>query len=653
VRKGQPTAASLGGLALLEALRPPSGFVVDAALGTTYSLDLVSCAAALVSLDGAVREYEEYGRLALLRATTRLRDRVRIVAQQGCIYVPGSATAESERLLDRFVRVVFHPLDTQAFHPKVWLVRQRPSDQSVEEAARNGLIRYVLVVGSRNLTRDRSWDLGVTLEGWVNDEAGVALAGVDAFAKEVCRLGGIEAFAERFADAGAVAWTRPEGVKEMTFGFHHQLQDWGESELATMARETGQRVLWISPFLDVAATEQLATLWNDIPEQRLVAGEHDLDKVSRSRSGRASLEKLKPRAMAPASEAPPASVPAIDRDDVDPEGELADSHRGLHAKVVAIWQPGNRASVLIGSANLSSRGWQGKNVEAWLKLTGRAELADALWDWAGTQAHEYVPPRRDPEPATTDKEALLDRWHHRVAARSFKLYENGPDEAARLEADAPPIAGGETAAVELRVARLTRRGDVRTWEPGALGVSLPGCDASQHSDMLVMMLTLHVEGDVLARSWLQKVSTEPAIDFDARDGAMLRRLLSPAEFLRYLHGLLDPDAADLIDAGSEGDAESEGDTASEPQRPPPRGAHGTRKGAGETHLEMFLRGLVRLSARPGTLCCLQNLHPLLRIDAAAFDCRAVSSLRMSCQVVLAAARRPPFLGPLAAVSVQH
>ena len=153
-------------LALLDWLRPPSGYVTDCALGTSYSLDLVTCLAALVTLDGAAQDTAQYSLTAALRALNRLSESVRVVVQQGRIHwTPGTDPAVLP-LLDRVVRPVT-PHGEGSFHPKVWVVRQRPLGEGVD------VVRYALVVGSRNLTRDRSWDLGVALEGYVGEPGGL------------------------------------------------------------------------------------------------------------------------------------------------------------------------------------------------------------------------------------------------------------------------------------------------------------------------------------------------------------------------------------------------------------------------------------------------------------------------------------------------
>ena len=385
----------LGGLALLNWLRPPPGFVTEAALGTTYSLDLVTCTAALVSLDGGVRDSVGFGQAAALRAMTRLGESVRVLAQPGYIYAPAKTRAAIMPMLDRFVRPVRRP--DGSFHPKVWVVRQRRRGAGDEDSE----VRYVLVVGSRNLTRDVSWDLGVGIEGRVRGRRGVSLPGAGDFVRFACGLGGVEWLAERLADVDDVVWTLPRGVRRLRFGFHGaEAKGWRETALGTLAAPA-RKVLWISPFLGVSAVREVAALWHETPERRLVAGEAELDRVARS-VDHALLGGLAPRAMAAASDVPPRQdvadeVEVAGAADDDAEPEAQESIRGLHAKAVAVWRGKRKASVLLGSANLSRRGWLGANVEAWMLLEGDTALADGLWAWSAVMAREEQDRGRSPK----------------------------------------------------------------------------------------------------------------------------------------------------------------------------------------------------------------------------------------------------------------
>lgn len=554
----------LQGLALLDWLRPPPGFVTRAALGTTYSLDLIAWAAALVSLSGGAVDTDNLGLVSVLRALNQLDGRVHMVAQQGCIHRPTGTRSEILPLLDRSLHTVRMPLNECSFHPKVWLVCQH-RDASGDQPA---TWRYVLIVGSRNLTRARDYDLGVALEGW-DDGHGTQLAGLEAFVQHVCARGGIADFAREFDGLDDVRWQPPNGVTEMTFGFHGaSKQAWDETALARMSQAAGTSVLSLTPFLDAEATSQLARRFAGWPERCLVAGVADLDHVSRGRA-RADLISLCPRAMSAASEMPPtrpdaddepqvpagASAPpdiiadtiADDEDEPDQDDLWQDS-RGLHAKVIATWHPDGTATVLVGSANLSRRGWRGVNVEAWLQMTGQSGLADALWDWAMSAAAEYTPPETtgggDDDDAATQR--LLERYHQAISAHAFTLRERGPGQTASLRADTALMGDADAHGLRLTVARLAQRLPAVTWPVNAPDVELPGCDAAERSNLLLFSLEHGADDERTEHAWIQQVQVSPPLDHDARKSAFLGRL-SPRDFFRYLRTYLAPAAANADD----------------------------------------------------------------------------------------------------------
>lgn len=536
-KNDENSAARIGGLALLDWLRPPAGFVTEWALGTTYSLDLVACAAALVALDGGANDTAKVGLTSALRAMHNLKDKVVVVSQEGCIHVPKKTRADILPLLDKFVKTVRLDLKQKAFHPKVWLVCQKSL-----EADEGGWhpIRYVLTVGSRNLTVDTSWDFGVGLVGTVVAEPSSTLPRVSDFVQFIGALAGIEEFTNGAQYLEYVDWQRPKDVDEFRFDFHGDVErkfdDTVLGELA--ATDPTKKVLWISPFLDARAVDATARLWANTREKRLVAGKTDLDKVSH----KATLQELNPHWMISASQEPAerpilADESSDDKEEHDDEtgenAEMEEISRGLHAKIVAVWH-GKTASMLVGSPNLTSRGYLGKNVEAWVVVTGQPWLANALWNWAEKVAAEYEAPP-EPEPGKTDEEARLERLHHEIACREFTLYEYGPAKQSKLSAAGPPLTALNSD-VLLYFERLSQLGHKYLFPAGKTSALLPGCDASHRSELLVFSL----ETQSLQKRWIQRVQVEPEID-TGRDAALLHRVLPPPKFLEYIRCLLDPD----------------------------------------------------------------------------------------------------------------
>ncbi len=150
---------------LLESLRPPTGYELDEAIGTTFSLDLMTLLS--VPLAFALSDIEgEDGKplpdsLALLEAIRRYADRTHIFCQAGGICLPkGNMLLLSH--LESVVHEVVAPKKDGIFHPKVWVLR------FVSPYEDDPTIYRVLVL-SRNLTFDRSWDTLLLLEGELKD----------------------------------------------------------------------------------------------------------------------------------------------------------------------------------------------------------------------------------------------------------------------------------------------------------------------------------------------------------------------------------------------------------------------------------------------------------------------------------------------------
>ncbi len=543
------------GLSILDVLQPPPGFVTESALGTSYSADLVACMVALTAQDFSADDAGEYKRMQAFRALERLRSRVRIAVQQGRI----SGHRKSRRvlaLLDRIVRPVVFDGNERSFHPKVWVVKQRDED---------GASRWILLVGSRNLTASRSWDLGIALEGTSGTPkaASCRLDGLPAFVGQVCKLIGEPAFAERFADLEDVRWLLPPGVTDLEFWFQ---PGGGPSVAADDARAfhlgKTERALILSPFLDPEMVKRCATHWAG-KEVRLVAGLPDLEKVW-WQGARTALRSLHPHHLAlldDTDEAP----------EVDPVRDGESLERGLHAKAIGLID-GERSTLLVGSPNLTRRAFCGPNCEAAVILRGTG-LVEPLWEWSNG-ATEFSPPD-DPPPEPEPRERL-DRLRNELAALPFSL-SDGP---AHCQVDAgTPLAlsvdGKERASFS--VGRLTTPGESLAWTAGMRTLEIPTARPADRTAFLLFYLRWRGE----EVGWVQSVRVTPPID-DARDRAAVMDLLGVDGFLRYLSALVDGEGGGADDDGDDDDDKS---------------SSRTRPGAGRDAVR--LEDVVRLIALEG------------------------------------------------------
>ena len=140
------------------ALTPPPGMIFDEAVATTFSMDpalLLEAPVylALMAADGQT----DPDPLSVLEAIRRYSKRITVYVQRGRIQVPQIAKPNPLfGFLEEMVVEVTAP-GGGVFHPKVWAIRFVSPDQ------RNAM--YRLVVLTRNMTTDQSWDLSLQLKG--------------------------------------------------------------------------------------------------------------------------------------------------------------------------------------------------------------------------------------------------------------------------------------------------------------------------------------------------------------------------------------------------------------------------------------------------------------------------------------------------------
>src|ERR1019366_2260675 len=158
------------------------------------------------------------------------------------------------------------------FHPKVILARQ----QRVGTPD-----RYVLAVGSRNLTSSEDWDFGVGFVGYASHAKPARtqrLPRLSGFTRALCVLTGEPEFAEKFGDLDAVAWELPEGIEHIEFRSHEgEPREFSSTALARLDRVG--RGLLLSPFLSADLLKLVATRFALADEIRLIGGLVDLDRI--------------------------------------------------------------------------------------------------------------------------------------------------------------------------------------------------------------------------------------------------------------------------------------------------------------------------------------------------------------------------------------
>lgn len=338
---------------LLEALRPPDGYELSFAIGTTYSLDLM----ALLCIPLAFAQFDwedDAGRpaadpLALLEALRRYADRLHVFCQAGCISVP----SKGQLLFGYLEKAVFQaqaPLGG-VFHPKVWALRFTAPDRPV---------MYRLLCLSRNLTFDRSWDTLLTLEGEVvdrqrayavNHPLGDFIQALPGLAYETLPEPVLANIDLAQGELRRVDFDLPDGFKEHEFwpmgipGYRNQWPFQGGYD----------RLLAVSPFVTPDCLQRLRSQGS---EHFLMSRLDSLSALPRKEL--ASFQKLFALNPMAEIEEPDAETPATQFLETTPSG--------LHAKLY-VTDHGRNSHVWTGSANATTAAFT-QNVEFLIELVG-------------------------------------------------------------------------------------------------------------------------------------------------------------------------------------------------------------------------------------------------------------------------------------------
>lgn len=546
------------------ALAPPPGYVFDEAIGTTFSLDpaVLLTVPVHLALLGGKQGADLHDGLAVLEAVRRLADRITVYAQRGRFLVPEPPNPLYGLLESMAVEV--NPRRGGVFHPKLWLLRY------VATTGDNVLLR--LLVSSRNITQDRSWDVALTLEGTPGGRSKVAnreladlIGALPALA--VRNVGpGRSRQAERLAgELRRTKWELPPGFDTIKFSVL------GLRPGAWSPPRSG-RLAVISPFCTDDALAHLCR--KTTPEALITRPEtcQALAPETRARFGRCLVLD-----------------DAAETEDGEDADALARDTLGLHAKVF-LFEWGWDAHLVLGSANATSAALLGaSNVEVLTELVGKRSRVggiDKLLDASGLGEVLCDAPETEDlaavDPEQQAAEAVLDAAHASLVK-------------ARLRVVCTPGADGVW---DLTLKGLGARGegleDARAWPitvPDSHAVAFRAGDEGQgvvFSGLAVASVTGLIAFELTAAGFPAKrrfVLNLPVQGLpEARDAAILQTVIRNRDgFLRYLMLLLG-DLADGIEAMETGKQGFFGDW-------------GDGKGDGASILESLVRAYSRAPER--------------------------------------------------------
>ena len=518
-------------LTLIDALRPPAGFRLESAMAVTFTLNLQALLAAptafaIAGLSDPTGDSGGHTPVELIHALRTHAHKLTVFSEAGEIGLPPASRAFA--FLERAVVPVKAPRGG-IVHPKVWVLRYESGDPVDSHQEK----RLRVLISSRNLTFDESWDTVLRLDETAHPR-GVVLAKVGELFegllkntvrdnKEEPKGWNVEHENRVHSLARALKTARfklPAGVDDLRI---HIL---GLNQVPSPLPDTAERSLIISPFL----ADGFFSGVHPTPVDTLVSRQESFDALQpgiRDSIGNkyvfddgGTLEDTEPKG---------------------PGRPLA----GLHAKVFA-FETRDRARLFVGSANATGPAFA-NNVEILAELRGPvAELGiDRLCNGDGDDPglvdlfHTYHPSPERPSSNGTGC-STLDTTRRKIAAIPITgTVTAGGKECQEYavtygaEKPLPAVEG-----VEIHCWPLTTPGHRR---------EVPTSESFEARfetslEAISGFLAFELSHDCGEQSWFAVPVPLDAVP-EHRDRCLLKALIGNAErFLRYLLALLYEDS---------------------------------------------------------------------------------------------------------------
>jgi hypothetical protein len=352
-------------------LTPPTGYEVDFAIGTTYSLDLE----ALVGVPLAMTLSEEMDQtfqadpIYVLEGLRKSADKFALFCEAGQIKVPQNGSAVFSLMENSVFEVALK--NNYSFHPKIWLIKYKDSKQNVF---------YRLLVLTRNLTFDRSWDIAISLEGKKNNKKTLKNRPLADFLQ----------FLVPFANDSHKKKQMRKIISELDF-VHFDPADkripsfefcplgisgYGPDKTGLFDRY--HHFIIISPFISKSIITELNKLSMSNPSKVLISRRSELHKLEESMLTDMDVFTLKDIIIE--------GEGAISGENAEKEvAQPQDIHAKLYARTKY-----NEHHIYVGSANCSTNAFHG-NVEFLLKLKYQKygfRISDLLADLFGEDEKE-------------------------------------------------------------------------------------------------------------------------------------------------------------------------------------------------------------------------------------------------------------------------
>jgi hypothetical protein len=224
-------------------LKPPTGYNLDFAVTTSYTLDLEAILLIPVALffSGDLDFNPKDIREDMLEALTNVSKHIAIFCQRGKIKV-AQPYHPLMAYWEKGIHQIQMPNYDQSFHPKIWIIRYI-SDK------KNATVKYRFISTSRNLTFSRDWDIAITTDGEVNKNEKDNNIGIIDFLHYLKSKSGNTIPEVFFKELPKVVFDVPDGFSEIAFHPIGNLNKNYPNPITTKTEKQDERLV-VSPFLD-------------------------------------------------------------------------------------------------------------------------------------------------------------------------------------------------------------------------------------------------------------------------------------------------------------------------------------------------------------------------------------------------------------------
>jgi len=337
-------------------LKPPVGFILSKALALTYSLDLDTLVSIPIALQFSQSLDLNVGTslLQLLNAITKTKDVLKVVFQNGQLTVKNTDHFLHNLLRDTVIP--YTPNPNTSFHPKTWIIRYKNL---------NNDIKYRLIVLSRNMTFDESWDVAFTIDGDLTKKKNHTkeikpLIDLIVHIQSKTSLKGYDDFIE---DLLYINWDKQNDKFPIT-DFNIEVSGIPLAkgfDIFNIGALTYQRSLIISPFLTASLLEKIIKASSSKPI--LVSRKGEIDcKLSQNQLNKFNAYILKDE--------------QIFMNDAEEEGnqqsQINSLQSDVHAKLYVMDENDGNTRIYLGSTNATYKG-HNANVELMVRIYGKTK----------------------------------------------------------------------------------------------------------------------------------------------------------------------------------------------------------------------------------------------------------------------------------------